>query len=151
MSKKNFKTACWFTLVAGVSIALWRLVMSAILPPRTLTEGAIGVMNRRILLYANRYDRLPAAISELSEANGYYNSDEDGVILRVPNPYAKGKEILLMAGIRSLGLRSAILAFITQFDEIKKGNSKDSKIIAKIVTGVDKSGDGRIDTVRVLE
>ena len=78
MTRKSFKIACWLTLVIGVFIALWLLVRSAILPPRTLTEAAIGVMNRRILLYANWYDRLPSDISELPEANGYYNSEEDG-------------------------------------------------------------------------
>jgi len=108
----------------------------------------VNKINDDLPIYFDRNDNW--ALKSKITGNSY-NSDEDGVIIRIPNPYAKGKEIILMAGIRSLGLRSSILAFITHFDEIKKGNSKDPKILAKVVTGVDKSGDGRIDTVRILE
>lgn len=83
--------------------------------------------------------------------NKSYHDDENGIIVRIQNPYAKDKEILIMAGRRSVGLRSTILAFLNHSDEIMKGNVKDSRIIAKVVSGFDKSGDGRIDTVNILE
>jgi len=80
-----------------------------------------------------------------------YNEDTNGIILRVKNPFDKTKEILLLAGIRSIGLRTAILAFVRHLDEIQKGNTKDPNVIAKVMNGIDKAGDGRIDSVRFLE
>ena len=80
-----------------------------------------------------------------------YNYDHDAIIVRVKNPFDKRKEIILLAGRRSQGLRSAMLAFTRHTSDIMKGNVENEKMIAKVVRGVDKDGDGVIDSVTFLE
>lgn len=80
-----------------------------------------------------------------------YDYDDDALILKLKNPFNKKKEILLLAGRRSRGLRSAILAFTQHSEEIAKGNIENPSIIAKVVRGIDKDGDGIVDSVTFLE
>lgn len=80
-----------------------------------------------------------------------YNYEHDAVIVKVKNPFDKKKEILLLAGRRSQGLRSAIIAFTRHTNEVMKGNVENDEIIAKVVRGIDKDGDGIVDSVTFLE
>jgi DNA-binding transcriptional ArsR family regulator len=80
-----------------------------------------------------------------------YDYDNNAVIIRAKNPFNEKKEILILAGKRSSGLRSAVLAFIEHAEEIMIGNLKDRSVIAKVVEGIDKDSDGIVDSVRILE
>lgn len=80
-----------------------------------------------------------------------YDYENNAVILRVKNPFNRKREILILAGRRSSGLKSAILAFIKHTEEIMIGNVNDRDVIAKVVEGIDKDGDGIIDSVKILE
>lgn len=66
------------------------------------------------------------------------------------NPFAKDKEILVLSGKRFDGTRAAILALIKYLKKLEIGNKFDSGI-ARIVEGIDKDSDGRIDDVEFLE
>ncbi len=90
-----------------------------------------------------------ALFSSLS--NRIYDYDFDALILRMQNPFNKKKELLLLAGKRSAALRSAIIAFTCYIDEVMKGNNHAPETIAKVVRGIDKDGDGIIDSVTFLE
>ena len=80
-----------------------------------------------------------------------YNYDDIAVVLRMKNPFNKKKEILILAGKKSRGLRSAVLAVTRHLDEVMKGNVNDKNVIAKIIEGTDKDGDNIIDSIRFLE
>lgn len=80
-----------------------------------------------------------------------YNFDYDAVILKVLNPFNTEKYVLLIAGKRSAGLISAVTAIKNHSMEILQGNSKNRSIIAKVVSGLDKDSDGKIDAVKFLE
>jgi len=80
-----------------------------------------------------------------------YAEEEHAIIVKARNPFDKTKEILVLAGRRSYGTRTAILAFLKKFDELCKGNSYDSKILARVVEGVDRNSDGVVDSVEFLE
>lgn len=80
-----------------------------------------------------------------------YTAGETGLIVKMDNPYAKGKKILVIAGIRYSGTRAATLAFLKDFEEIARGNKKNKKIRAKVVEGVDADSDGIIDAVEFRE
>ncbi len=73
-----------------------------------------------------------------------YTSDDIGFILKTENPYDKDKSILVIAGKRYSGTKSAVLALIKYFDFVKEKN-------IRIVEGIDKDGDGEIDDVKFLE
>lgn len=80
-----------------------------------------------------------------------YSYDYDAVIIKTTNPFDADKSLLLIAGKRSVGLVSAVIAVKNYIPEILQGNSKNKNIIAKVVSGLDKDSDGQIDAVKFLE
>ncbi|MBS3054016.1 MAG: ArsR family transcriptional regulator [Candidatus Aenigmarchaeota archaeon] len=88
---------------------------------------------------------------ESSISGKTYDYDNDSLILKTKNPFDEKREILFIAGIRSSALRVAIKAFIVDIEEIAAGNVHNRSVIAKVVTGIDKNGDGIIDDIKFLE
>lgn len=80
-----------------------------------------------------------------------YHADECGIIVKAKNPFNPKKWVLVVAGKRYAGTRAVTLAFIKYFSEIVKGNSVDSKVMARVVEGLDKNADGIVDDVRFVE
>lgn len=80
-----------------------------------------------------------------------YLSDNCGMIVKTKNPFNPEKNILVIAGKRFSGTQSAVISFLTKFDEIVKGNRKNEKVLAKVVEGSDSDSDGVIDSVEFLE
>jgi DNA-binding transcriptional ArsR family regulator len=79
-----------------------------------------------------------------------YSDDNIGLIVRMKNPFAKDKEILILSGKRFNGTRAAIIALIKYLNKLVVGNQFTFGI-ARIVEGIDKDSDGRIDDVEFLE
>ncbi len=94
----------------------------------------------------NFYASIFSAISKKS-----YAEEEDGIIVKAKNPFAHEKEILVLAGRRSVGTKAAILAFLQKFDELCEGNAHNPKIFAKVVEGIDLDADGIVDAVEIKE
>ncbi|MHA1166974.1 MAG: hypothetical protein ACTSRU_04060 [Candidatus Hodarchaeales archaeon] len=88
-----------------------------------------------------RFDKSYGIISK----NGIYTDDNDGFICKIKNPYNNKKTIIVLAGLKSSGTKSTILA-ITKFSKTVLKNF-DKK---RIVRGYD-SGSGKIDSIDVLE
>lgn len=88
-------------------------------------------------------------VSQLSK--NVYNEDDIGLIAKIKNPLAKDKQILIISGKRFKGTRAATLAIFKYLSEVEKGNKHDPTILAKVVQGVDKDSDGKIDDVKFLE
>ncbi len=80
-----------------------------------------------------------------------YFSDEIGYINKFENPFNKEKNILLISGLRNTGTKSAILAFLKHFSELKSGNKFKKNINSRIVEGIDLNSDGIVDDVEFLE
>ncbi len=92
------------------------------------------------------YDNVYSTISKK-----YYPDEEDGIIVKAKNPLAPEKEILVLAGRRSVGTKAAVLAFLQKFESLCEGNSHNPKIFAKVVEGVDLDADGIVDAVEIKE
>jgi len=102
----------------------------------------------------NRY--LPIRFNEenfwsgLIERSGrVYNMDNHGLIAKIKNPYNIASSIIVIAGVRSIGTKSAIIALTNYSDEILKNYNK-SEEWALIVQGFDMNSDGKIDHVDVV-
>jgi len=80
-----------------------------------------------------------------------YEDDFGGVVEIIRNPFNKDKKVLILAGRRTRGTMSAVLAFTKYHEEVMKGNIKDKKIIARIVHGYDSNGDGYVDDIKFVE
>lgn len=85
--------------------------------------------------------RLPVQFSEDGKRIAEHEEDA-GLIARIPNPYNTSRQLLVLAGVRQQGTRSAVLACITMTETVLQRE-------ATIVTGWDADSDGIIDTVRI--
>ncbi|MBI2545012.1 MAG: S-layer protein [Candidatus Aenigmarchaeota archaeon] len=79
-----------------------------------------------------------------------YSEDNVGIIVKMKNPFAKDKEILVLSGKRFRGTKSAILGLVKYLKRLDDGNKFDEGI-ARVVHGIDRDADGIIDDVEFLE
>ena len=98
-----------------------------------------------------RFNKTHAWNIESSLTHELYAADEIGIIVKIKNPFAKDKSILLIAGKRHAGTKAAIIALSKHLKEVAAGNIRDNKILAKVVEGIDKDADGIIDEVEIKE
>jgi hypothetical protein len=80
-----------------------------------------------------------------------YSNDSCGIINIMENPWNKKSKVLVFAGKRFNGTRSAILAWIKSLDKVVQGNKFDKNVISHVVKGYDLNGDGIIDDSEILE
>lgn len=87
-----------------------------------------------------------------SNASGKeYVEDATGFVEKIPHPFFEDRSILVFAGKRNSGTRSAIIALIKNPSELAKPNRFDARLSAKIVEGLDSDSDGIIDDVEIKE
>jgi DNA-binding transcriptional ArsR family regulator len=88
-------------------------------------------------------------VSALS--NKTYSDESVGLVVKCDNPFNKKKKILFLGGKKSRGTIVSVIAVTQHIKEILDGNANNSDVIAKVAKGVDKDGDGFIDSIRFLE
>ena len=79
-----------------------------------------------------------------------YSDPRTGFILKWDNPLAKGKKILVFAGVRTRGIQASVIAFTQQFDKLMEAMGSDGNLV-RIMEGFDADGDRVMDTVKFLE
>ena len=84
----------------------------------------------------------------VDRAGNLYNSNNHGLIARIKNPYNNNGTVIVIAGVRSLGTKSAVIALTNYSEEILK-NYQDQDQWALIVQGFDMNSDGKIDHVDI--
>ncbi len=107
----------------------------------------IDKINTKLPIYfdtKNEFD----IVSTLTKS--VYDDDNVGIIIKMKNPFAKDKEILLLSGKRFKGTKAAILGLVKYLKKLEDGN-KFEEGIARVVHGVDRNADGIIDDVEFLE
>ena len=79
-----------------------------------------------------------------------YTSDTMGLIARIDNPWDLKKKVIVVAGNKAVGTKACVLA-LTKFrhETLKNFNSTDS--FATVIQGFDLDGDGKVDSIEVLE
>lgn len=100
-------------------------------------------------------DFLPAKFSDkkpwgIVTKKQTYTEESTGMIARIPNPYNPEYFIMLIAGIRFIGTKAAVLG-LTKFTKQVINRYTGQKEFYSIVQGFDMAGDGKIDNVEVLE
>jgi len=78
-----------------------------------------------------------------------YNLDNQGLIAKIKNPYNDGKYIIIVAGVRSIGTKSAVIALTNYSEEILKSYQNEEEW-ALVVQGFDMNADGKIDHVDII-
>jgi DNA-binding transcriptional ArsR family regulator len=78
-----------------------------------------------------------------------FNGETDAVIAKLPSPFSEGHHVVVLAGIRHVGTKSAVIGLTRQSDEVLGGYS-GQEVFARVVKGYDQDGDGKVDRVDVL-
>lgn len=128
--------------------------------PKDLKGNLILIGGPKANILIDRFNKdLPIYFDEKHDFNlvssftkQVYSGDDVGVIIKMKNPNDKKGEkyILIISGIRFKGTRAAIIALIKKMKDVTKGN-KFNGGVARVVHGIDKDSDGRIDDVEFLE
>jgi DNA-binding transcriptional ArsR family regulator len=78
-----------------------------------------------------------------------YTADNIGLIAKISNPWNRKKSVIVLAGNKAVGTKACVLA-LTKF--WKKTLSKFSEEkFAVVIQGFDLDGDGKVDSIEVLE
>ncbi|MGC9116141.1 MAG: helix-turn-helix domain-containing protein [Conexivisphaera sp.] len=86
----------------------------------------------------------------LSDGEGRaFDQPTDAVIAKIPNPFSPGRFAVLVAGVRHVGTKSAVLALSTDHERVL-GPYEGGAPFAVVVRGYDVDGDGKVDTVEPL-
>ena len=78
-----------------------------------------------------------------------YTADNMGIIAKIPNPRNNKKRVIVLAGNKAVGTKACVLA-LTNFGKKTLSNFKDDNF-AVIIQGFDLDGDGKVDSIEVLE
>lgn len=78
-----------------------------------------------------------------------YSLDNHGLIAKIKNPYDGSSSVVVVAGVRSAGTKSAVIALTNYSEEVLKkyGGEEDW---ALVVQGFDMNSDGKIDHVDIV-
>jgi hypothetical protein len=102
----------------------------------------------------NRY--LPVRFDEgnfwsglVDKSGKRYGSDNHGLIAKIRSPYDESSSVIVVAGVRSAGTKSAVIG-LTKYSEdvLKKFRGKEDWAV--VVQGFDMDADGKIDHVDVV-
>ena len=78
-----------------------------------------------------------------------YTADSMGVIARIANPWNKEKTVIVLAGNKAVGTKACVLA-LTKFGDKTLKKFRTNKF-AVVIQGFDLDGDGKVDSIEVLE
>jgi len=79
-----------------------------------------------------------------------YTADTVGLIAKIPNPWDRDKRIVVLAGNKAVGTKACVLA-ITKFWRKTLRKYGEDKSFATVIQGFDLNGDGKVDSIDVLE
>jgi DNA-binding CsgD family transcriptional regulator len=78
-----------------------------------------------------------------------YTADNVGLIARIPNPWNSEKKIILLAGNKAIGTKACVLALTNFWKKTLKGFREEN--FAVVIQGFDLDGDGKVDSIEILE
>ncbi|MGB9713512.1 MAG: helix-turn-helix domain-containing protein [Candidatus Bathyarchaeales archaeon] len=79
-----------------------------------------------------------------------YTADAVGLVAKIVNPWDNSKRIIVLAGNKAVGTKACVLALTNFWKKTLKGY-KGEDTFATVIQGFDLDGDGKVDSVEVLE
>jgi DNA-binding transcriptional ArsR family regulator len=134
-----------FTVALDVDISLKELDSNIIVVGGPVTNLIMGSIN----------NEMPIKFVEgkqwaIKGKKALYSDDNMGLITRFKNPFFQDKWILVLAGIRYSGTKATVLA-LTRNTKLALNHFTSQKDFYAIIQGFDLDGDGKIDSVELLE
>ena len=85
----------------------------------------------------------------IDKSGRIFNMDNHGLIAKIKNPYNKDKKILVLAGVRTIGTKAAVIALTNYGNKIFDKYMNDDEL-ALVVQGFVMNSDGKIDHVDIV-
>ena len=79
-----------------------------------------------------------------------YTADTVGLVAKIMNPWDKTKRIIVLAGNKAVGTKACVLA-LTDFWKKTLKDYRDEGTFAKVIQGFDLDGDGKVDSIDIIE
>lgn len=83
------------------------------------------------------------------KTNKVYTADSMGLIAKIANPWNKEKTVIVLAGNKAVGTKACVIA-LTKFWDKALTNFETNKF-AVVIQGFDLDGDGKVDSIEILE
>jgi DNA-binding transcriptional ArsR family regulator len=84
-----------------------------------------------------------------TDSKNVYTDDSVGLAAKIVNPWNKGKRIIVLAGNKSIGTKACVIALVKFWKLVLRNYTNEP--FATVIKGFDLDGDGKIDSVEVLE
>ena len=78
-----------------------------------------------------------------------YTEDSVGLIAKIRNPWNNEKRIIVLAGNKTVGTKACVIGLAKSWKQILE--NYDEEPFATVIKGFDMDGDGKIDSIEVLE
>jgi DNA-binding transcriptional ArsR family regulator len=79
-----------------------------------------------------------------------YTADATGLIAKIVNPWDTTKRIIVLAGNKAVGTKACVLA-LTNFWKKTLQEYRGEDTFATVIQGFDLDGDGKVDSIEVME
>jgi hypothetical protein len=73
------------------------------------------------------------------------------LVAKIANPWDKTKRVIVLAGNKAVGTKACVLALTNFWEKTLKNYKGDEMSFAKVIQGFDLDGDGKVDSIEVLE
>ena len=84
------------------------------------------------------------------KTSNVYTADVVGLVAKIVNPWDNTKRIIVLAGNKAVGTKACVLALTSFWKKtLKEYNGENA--FAKVIQGFDLDGDGKVDSIEVLE
>jgi DNA-binding transcriptional ArsR family regulator len=84
------------------------------------------------------------------KTSNVYTSDTIGLLAKIENPWDSTKRIIVLAGNKAVGTKACVLALTNFWKNTLKAYEGDHTF-ARVIQGFDLDGDGKVDSIEVLE
>jgi len=84
-----------------------------------------------------------------TDSKNVYTDDSVGLAAKIVNPWDKEKRIIVLAGNKAIGTKACVIGLVKFWKQVLRDYTGEP--FATVVKGFDLDGDGKIDSVEVLE
>jgi DNA-binding transcriptional ArsR family regulator len=79
-----------------------------------------------------------------------FTADTIGLIAKITNPWDRSKRVIVFAGNKAVGTKACVLAFAKFWKKVLRNYTSEDGF-ATVIQGFDLDGDGKVDSIEVLE
>ncbi|MEM0057634.1 MAG: ArsR family transcriptional regulator [Candidatus Bathyarchaeia archaeon] len=85
-----------------------------------------------------------------SKTGRVYTADTIGLVAKIANPWDLSKRVIVLAGNKAVGTKACVLA-LTNFWRKTLERYRGGEPFAVVIQGLDLDGDGKVDSIEILE